>query len=373
MNIKQQVIEARLNGMSYKDIRDAYGVPESTARDWIKAIQTAAGVASATPEQFNFNLNDNHTVKGYVNENMQREKSSRFNKSENEVLDFLEQLAPINIQLPESATYSAGVSTDYAVVIGDMHFPKHCQKTIDVFFEVIRELQPKTVVLNGDTLDLFAVSRYSKDIRHQFSLLDERVAYHSFLKELIELLPSDTSIYEVNANHSGNDVNGRWWRYLSERIGELGCLPEIRDTLSYETVFLGEYKDQVSLVDYVNLTDDFVVMHGDVVRKNGGYSARGMLDKYFVSLMHNHTHRFGATAQRIPGIGKRKDTQVYAWENACACDLKPVYASAPNWQNGFSIVGLDNYNASQPYSVEQVRVDSGIAHVSTLGKTIVAS
>lgn len=360
MNIKQQVIEAKQNGMSFNDIQKCYGVPRSTAFDWIKAHEKQIPVDC------------NNDVQGHVNENLQREQSPKFKKTENDVFSFLEQLAPINITSPKSTSYSIQ-SNNYVLVIGDMHFPKHCQKTLDVFFEVASELKPKTIVLNGDTLDLFAVSKYSKDIRHQYSLLDERLAYQSFLKELINLCSDDATIYEVNANHSGNDVNGRWWRYLSDRIGELGSLPDIRDKLSYEEIFLGEFKNVVNLVDYVNLTDDFIIMHGDVVRKNGGYSARGMLDKYNISLMHNHTHRFGATAQRIPGIGKRPDTQVYAWENACACDLKPVYASAPNWQNGFSIVGLDNYNGIQPYSVEQVRVDNGIAHIATLGKTIVAS
>jgi hypothetical protein len=370
MNIKQQVIQAKRDGMSFNEIQRTFGVPRSTAFDWVKAYEKQSQ-SNYDTDFFNFESGSDNEVQGHINENLQREKPARFKKTEDEVFSFLEQLAPIKVTVPQTSTY-VKESNDYAVVIGDMHFPKHCPKTLEIFFEVVAELRPKTIVLNGDTLDLFAVSRYSKDIRHQYSLLDERVAYQSFLKELISLAPDDAIIYEVNANHSGNDVNGRWWRYLSERIGELGCLPEIRERLSYEEVFLGEFNETVNLVDYVNLTDDFVIMHGDVVRKNGGYSARGMLDKFNISLMHNHTHRFGATAQRIPGIGKRPDTQVYAWENACACDLKPIYASAPNWQNGFSIVGLDECNGAQPYSVEQVRVDNGMAHVATLGKTIVA-
>lgn len=369
MNIKQQVIKAKQEGMSYNEIQRHYGIPRSTAFDWIKAHNSE----SLVEENFDMVVSPFESgVEGHVNENLQREKPSRFKKTEDEVFSFLEQLTPIKVTVPQPTSYLKEAN-NYALVIGDMHFPKHCPKTLDIFFEVVAELKPKTIVLNGDTLDLFAVSRYPKDIRHQYSLLDERIAYQSFLTELINLTPDDSIIYEVNANHSGNDVNGRWWRYLSDRIGELGCLPEIREKLSYEEVFLGRFKDDVNLVDYVNLTDDFVIMHGDVVRKNGGYSARGMLDKFNISLMHNHTHRFGATAQRIPGIGKRPDTQVYAWENACACDLKPVYASAPNWQTGFSIIGLDEHNGSQLYSVEQVRVDNGMAHISTLGKTVVAS
>jgi hypothetical protein len=354
MNIKQQVIDAKSQGLSYRQIHETFGIPRSTAYDWIKANEN-------TPQ-----------VTGTVNENLKREKDVKFEKTAENVLEFLEQLAPIEIAPAAHTTISSVADCGYAVVIGDMHFPKQCDKTISIFMQVVERLQPKTVILNGDTVDLLAVSRYPKDIRSQYNLLDERKAYHQFLDSLISIVPDDTQIIEVNANHSGNDVTGRWWRYLSERIGELAVLPEIRDVLSYESVFLGKYKDRVSLVDYVNITDDFVILHGDVVRKNGGYSARGMLDKLNISLMHNHTHRIGSTAQRIPGIGKRKDKQIFAWENGCACDLNPVYASSPNWQNGFSIIGLDSNCKEQPYSVEQVMVLDGVAHVATLGETIIA-
>lgn len=349
MNVKQQVIQARQNGYSYSEIQQEFGVPKSTARDWVVAETNKA----------------NSSVAGHVNQNLREEKPQKFDKSLESVMEFLSELAPIKVQSRDKSIISNGPS-DYAVVIGDLHFPQHCQQTIDIFLQTIQELQPKTVILNGDTLDLLSISRYPKDIRHNYSLKDERVAYHEFLNDLLSVVGMDTVIYETSANHSGNSVEGRWWRYLSERLGELTSLPEIRDTLSYENVFLGDYKKYIQMVDYVQLTDDFVVLHGDVVRKNGGASARGLLDKWFTSLMHNHTHRFGFTAQRVPGLGNKQDKQLYGWENGCACSLDPVYASAPNWQQGFSIVGLDDYN----FSVEQVMVNNGMANIATLGKTL---
>lgn len=353
MNIKQQVQAARKSGMSIRKISEQYGVPRTTVFDWTKD--------KPEPES-----------SGFVNDNLRREKPSKFSKSSDEVLEFLANLAPIKSPEKVKKTPSSKTKTDYAVVIGDMHFPKHCQKTIDIFLQVVEQLAPSKIILNGDTIDMLAVSRYPKDIRNNYSLLDERKAYHAFIDDLFEVADYDAEILEVNANHSGNDVTGRWWRYLSERISELASLPEIREVLSYEKIFLGDYAEDIKLVDYANITDDFIILHGDVVRKNGGYSARGMLDKFNISLMHNHTHRFGSTAQRIPGIANRKDQQIFAWENGCACDLNPVYASSPNWQNGFSIIGFDKSQDQQSYSVEQVMVNNGVANVSTLGKTIKA-
>ena len=242
----------------------------------------------------------------------------------------------------------------------------HCQKTINIFLETVLQLKPKAVILNGDTVDMLAISKYPKDIRHNYSLLEERIAYHKFLDDLLSVTATDTDIYEVSANHSGNGVEGRWFRYLSERLGELGCIPEIRDTLSYQNVFLGEYQKYVQYVDYVDL-NGLTVIHGDVVRSAGGASALGMMQKWKTSLLMGHTHRLGMTCQRIPSIGNRPEAQLYAYEGGCACDLSPVYSSAPNWNQGFSIVGL----GGETFSVEQVMVNAGIANIATLGQTLV--
>ena len=333
----------REEGHSFRKIADILNIGKTTAIRW-----------------FYENKNNDSKPTGFINENLSRVNSS----DKEEFFDFLKNLSPIECKT-DKVKIDKKLS-DYCVIIGDMHFPCHHKPTIDIFFETIRELQPKTIILNGDTLDMFALSRYPKDIRTTYSLLDERIEYHKFISELINI-SNGAEILETNANHSGNDLTGRWFRYLSDRIGELACLPDVIETLSYENIFLGKFKSQVKLVDYVELTNNLIVLHGDIVRKNGGYSAQAHMDKWMTSIIHNHTHRFGSTSKRIPSIGSRKDSQIYAWENGCACDLSPVYSSAPNWQNGFSIVSLSQNE--NHYGVEQVRVENKTATISTLGKT----
>ena len=131
---------------------------------------------------------------------------------------------------------------------------------------------------------------------------------------------------------------------------------------------MGDFQDSVQHCDYVEVCPDLLVTHGDVVRKYGGYSARGMLDKFYHSVIMGHTHRLGMTAQRLPGIGSKQDKQIYAWELGCLCDLNPVYASAPNWQNGFGIISV----SKDGFGVEPVMIQNGVANVSTLGQTIKA-
>jgi transposase-like protein len=357
MDIKKQIINARNSGYTYSQITEEFGIAKSTAQGWVNSYNDNFSTTEAPEFEF-------LSPTPYVNENLQREKAKKFQKTEEEVLAFLENLAPISFQ--STPRYTNQSLNDFVVVLGDMHFPKHCQKSLDIVLETISQLHPKQIILNGDTVDLLAVSRYPKDIRHNYTLLDEREAYQQFLRDLVGV-SNGAEIVETHANHSGNGTDGRWFRYLSERLGELACLPDIQEKLSYQNVFLGDFQNVVQHCDYVEVCPDLIVTHGDVVRKGGGYSARGMIDKYFQSLIMGHTHRLGMTAQRLPGIGSKMEKQIYAWEMGCMCDLNPIYASAPNWQNGFGIVGVSSDGS---FGVEPVMIQDGSATVTTLGCSI---
>lgn len=346
MTIKQQVIKAREKGLSFTEITREFGIPKSTAQDWVRknTYESSSGV-------------------GY-DANLNRDKTKKFGKSEEDILQFLSELAPINIE-PKYENQTNSHLNDYAVVGSDFHFGCHDPRAIEIFLETVFELKPKTIVLNGDTMDFLAISKYPKDLKHSWSLQDERIEYHAFLHELINV-SNGAKIYETHSNHSGQSIGGRWRRYLSDRLGELGSLPDITDLLSYENVFMGEYKDKVEHVDFVDL-NGLIVTHGTTVRKNGGYSARGEIDKWGASILHGHTHRIGSTCQRIPSIGNRPERQIYGFEGGCLCSLDAAYGTAMNWQQGFNIVGLGDDN----FSIEQVMINDGKASVATLGKTIV--
>lgn len=349
MTIRKQVVEARANGMTYSQIYQEFGVAKSTASDWVAK-------ESSEPK-----------VTAYVNDNLQRDKPLRFKKTEDEVLEFLAQLAPIKVS-PRYENESTSTLNDYAVVGSDFHFGCHDQKAIDIFLETIFQLKPKTIILNGDTMDFLAISKYPKDLKKSWSLQYEREEYHAFLDELIGV-SGGAKIYETVSNHSGQSIDGRWRRYLSDRIGELGSLSNITDILSYQNVFMGDYKNKVEHVDYVQL-NGLIVTHGTTVRGNGGASCLGEINKWGSSILHGHTHRVGSSCKRIPAIGNRKEQQLYGFEGGCLCDLNSVYASAPNWNQGFNIVSLDK--DGETFGMEQVCVNNGVANIATLGKTIKA-
>jgi hypothetical protein len=357
---KQEVIDARIDkGWTFSMIYDTYGVPKSTAQGWIKRYYED-NVITSEYEDVKPTVSDKQ---GYVVKNMQRDKPQKFKKTEDEVFAFLEQLAPIKVDSLNNNSVSYGLN-EYAVVGSDFHFGCHDESAINIFLETIAELQPRTIVLNGDTMDMLAISKYPKDIKKHWSLLDERKAYHQFLDDLISI-SNGAKIYETVSNHSGQSIDGRWRRYLSDRLGELGCLPEITDRLSYQNVFMGDYQNQVEHVDYVDL-NGLIVTHGTTVRGAGGASAKGEIEKWHTSILHGHTHRIGSSCKRIPAFGNRPDKQIYGFEGGALCSLDAVYSSTCNWQQGFNIVAL----GQETFGVEQVMINSGLANIATLGKTI---
>ena len=351
MSIKQQqVVDARNNGWSYGQIKKEFGVAKSTAQGWVKKYYE--GVSITEPV-------------GYVNDNLQKVKPSKFKKTEEEILKFLQELAPITLPKAVKPIVKTELS-DYAVVFSDLHFPMQCEKSITILLETIRQLKPSTIIINGDSCDILALSKYPKDIMKNYNLLEERVEYQKFLSNLLEV-SGGAKIYETNANHSSGGPESRLRRYLSERIPELGCLPEVMEALSYENIFLGEFKDDIEMVDYVDL-NGLYVMHGTTVRKNPASSVLGEVERFRASVMMGHVHRMGSVCMRQPSIGEREEKQLFGYEIGCMCDMNPVYASSPNWTNGFAVIAL----GENTFGVELVPIVDGEATIAALGKTIKA-
>jgi hypothetical protein len=290
-----------------------------------------------------------------------------YSAKEPPIPEWLDALRPVQLAAPPK--YQATQTpTDHVLVAGDFHFPEHDPAACNVLLETLRQLRPKQLILNGDTVDLLAVSRYPKDQRKVYQLRDEVAAFHAFLHEAVRIGSAwGLEIVETEANHSGNGTASRWHRYLSDRVPVLYAHPKAEQLLHYENWFYPEWAP-IRLVESVVLNEELLVIHGDMVRKHAAYSARGHAEKWHFSVMHSHTHRMGATMERIPAVGGREESVRRAYEIGCMCQLNPSYASAPNWTNGFAIVALSDEPGL--YGVDLVSIQQGKAVVPSLGQTI---
>ncbi len=301
-----------------------------------------------------------------VEELVSRESVPRPKKPDDGTLD---ALAPLVYPAPKLKP-TAKANTDITMVAGDFHWGEdtgspECE---EIFLDCVKDLAPGTIVLNGDLPDLLGLSRFPKDYRTKNSLAFERRAMFDFLHRLRTVAPAAT-IIETNANHSGNGIESRWSRYLSERIPELMEDPDLHQRFSYQAVFHPEWAS-LQLVDYHVICPGLIAIHGDVVRGHAAYSARAMLEKWRISLIHGHTHRAGYYGYRVPAVAGKREHQMRAFEGACMCRLTAPYLSVANWQQGFSIV---RHDLEGNFGIEQVLIHEGVAVVSATGNRYVAA
>ena len=108
-----------------------------------------------------------------------------------EIADWWDTFKPVSLPAPKRAKANVTANTGVTIVASDLHFPLQDDAAVSVLLRTIEELKPERVVLNGDLPDLLAISKYPKDVRQTWSLHDEAVAFHGFLRALEEVLPAD--------------------------------------------------------------------------------------------------------------------------------------------------------------------------------------
>lgn len=282
-------------------------------------------------------------------------------------IESLDWLRPVELPAPPKPKVLSKPAP-FTLVAGDFHFGMQDDRAVAVFLQAIQELKPRQVILNGDTVDLLAVSRYPKDKRKgkTWALRDEVAAFHSFLHTLHTIgNPWGLKVVETSANHSGNGTEGRWWRYLNDRCPELLEHAEAEDRLSYQNWFFPKWST-ITLADSVMVADELLVLHGDMVRSEAAYTAKASREKWMHSVMVNHTHRVGLSPKTITAVAGKPTTYVRGYENGCLCKLEVPYGIALNWQQSFAVV----CEAPGLFGVEQVFVDNGRANIAALGRTL---
>ena len=222
------------------------------------------------------------------------------------------------------------------VIMNDLQIPFHDPKALGVVVDCVRDLKPHGIVLNGDVVDCYTISKFSKNPLRQGTLNQEIKLANQLLRRLA---PVTTERWWLGGNHED-----RLRKYIWDKA------PELATEVNFPKLFHIEdegfrWKDYGGSLRLGNL----LVTHGSMVNKHSGWTARSHLEKYGTSILIGHTHRLGAFFKRdYKGIHG-------AWENGCLCLLSPEYDQFPNWQQGFSVVTVGTNGI---FSVQQLPVIS---------------
>lgn len=214
------------------------------------------------------------------------------------------------------------ITTGIVLIGSDFHYPFQDPLAVKAFLDRAEGLQPSHIVLNGDLLDFYRLSRFSKgegrNPREEIEMVRE------MLQTLRGLCP-ESKIYYPIGNHET-----RLEKYVYDKAPEIVC---IMDNF-YEVL---NCKDlEIQGCSKVIFNNDFVCKHGKLLGKKSGLSAIKELENSYTNGATGHTHR-------LAKFITRKAEKKYVWlETGCLCSLKPEYMLDPDWQQGFAEVTFKN-------------------------------
>ena len=216
-----------------------------------------------------------------------------------------------------------------SIVFGDVHIPFQDNRALTLLLKFIKLYQPDNIFINGDLLDCWAISKFTKPVNLEVHLSDEIADTKDFLKKLRRMSPKSKIIY-IFGNHEY-----RFEKYLADNadmfknlqgmtLEEQLCCDELKIRCINNHLRENHYRFGHILIGHFNK-----------VCVNAGYTAHNLLQAKGMSLIQGHTHRGAMVYKRT-----YRDTMVGV-EGFCLCDINPTYMSLPNWQLGFCTISSD--------------------------------
>lgn len=209
-------------------------------------------------------------------------------------------------------------------VASDIHFPYQDDKAVNAFLKAIEEGKPDIIVLNGDLLDFYKLSKFSKDPTGK-NPEEEIEICKEFLERLRKIAGQNPRIYYTIGNHES-----RLRKYILDNAPMIASLMDSVFTL----LSLEDY-DMVGCSSLI-VNDTFVFKHGTRLGNKSGLSAIKELEAHYMSGASGHVHR-------LARYSVRKAKKRFVWlETGCLCSLDPEYMIDPDWEQGYGVIKFKN-------------------------------
>lgn len=208
-------------------------------------------------------------------------------------------------------------------VASDIHFPFQDDDAVEAFTQDCYLYQPDVIVLNGDLMDFYKLSRFSKDPKGR-DPEEEIDMCREFLGNLRSVCPN-AEIYYTIGNHET-----RLTKYILDNAPYIvGLVENVFDLLKV---------DEFNVIGCSSLlvNDTFMFKHGTRLGNKSGLSAIKELEAHYLSGATGHTHR-------LAKFTTRKSGKRFVWfETGCLCTLDPEYMVQPDWQQGYVVIKFDS-------------------------------
>lgn len=215
-----------------------------------------------------------------------------------------------------------------AAILGDLHIPYHDRTAVLTALRHCKRNGVDTIIINGDLVDFFSISRWEKDPRKR-NLAREIKMAREFIQALREIFPKARIIFKVG-NHED-----RWESYLSVKAPELLSMEEFQLDAVLQLNDSGvEYVSECRPIRLGQLN----ILHGHEYKfaiSNPVNAARGLFLRAKAYAMCHHFHQKSEHSENNVE-GKSLTT----WSVACLCNLHPDYAPINNWSHGIALVDV---------------------------------
>lgn len=231
------------------------------------------------------------------------------------------------------------------LILSDIHMPYHEIDAIEISLEYGYKNKIDSIYLNGDVLDFFKISRYTKD-GNAMSIKEERDMFFEFIAWLKSNF--DVPIFFKVGNHEE-----RLSKYIMDKSPELASLPELTLAQFLKLDDLG-----ITFVDARQkcLMGELIVIHGHEFGEsffNPVNPARGMFNKAKCSVLAGHNHQTSVHDESsLRGEG------MTCYSTGALCQLTPDYRpfAYTKWNHGFAMVEIDNDGS---FEVHNKRIKKG--------------
>lgn len=237
------------------------------------------------------------------------------------------------IRLPDGIT----------LLLSDIHLPYHDVDALECALS--HNENPTNIVLNGDTVDFYATSRWETDPDAR-DLAGELQASRQFLMHLRERFPEANIFFKIG-NHEE-----RWEKFLWRKAPELCGVPDFKleKLLRFADLDIQEVGGRQMMK-----AGGLWILHGheffntfDPVN-----FARTLQVKTGVCAIAGHKHK---TSQH--SVKNMDSDTVACWSVGCLCDLEPDYMPVNQWNLGFAEIT----HKGKKFEVNNYRIIDGVAH-----------
>lgn len=223
--------------------------------------------------------------------------------------------------------YTVPQANKNILLLPDVHIPYHDERALSLAINYGVTHDVDTVIINGDFIDFYAISRFDKDPQ-QVKLIDELYQARDVLYSIRETFPNALIIFK-HGNHE-NRWSGLLDRNILSEVEEM----KLRSILHFNDLGIIEVEDRATI-----WAGKLAILHGHE-HKYGMIApvnpARGLFLRTKQSALMSHVHRVSEHTEK-----SHDGKLIGCWSTGCLCQLDPDYSPYNNFGHGFAHVVIE--------------------------------